>query len=526
MASALVISDLLMSLDGNPPSATSKFGIAQKSYSNRLWRQFQKLKDVVSRIPISRPLVQPLTKSYTYPYIPNSKLEIKKAMMKDISIEDIDKLYSDVPERFMLKRRLNLPHPTSEYAVKHHVESLLAKNKTSRDMLVFLGAGCWPHYIPAVVENILQRTELLTSYTPYQPEISQGMLQLLFEYQSMICELTGMEMANSSLYDWASALGEAARMAMRLTNRQEILVSRIIHPERYATLETYIEPAGMCARKVDYEGTTGQLSLEDLKTKISNKTAAVYIENPSYLGFVETQGEEIAKIAHDNGALFIVGIDPISLGLLKPPGSYGADIVIGEGQPLGNNMNFGGPLLGIFACRDSTAMIRQMPGRIIGMTTTQDKSAKGFCMVLQTREQHIRRQKATSNICTNQSLCAAASAIYLTLLGPNGLKELGEAIVLKSHYAMKRLSEIEGIKTPVFQSFHFQEFTVNLVNRRVGDVHERLLRCNVHGGKDVSEEFPEMGQTALYCVTETHSKENIDTLADSLDEILRGRGVS
>jgi glycine dehydrogenase subunit 1 len=466
--------------------------------------------------------VQPLTESYTHPYIPNSKPEIKKAMMKDIGIENIDKLYSDILERFILKRRLNLPHPTSEYAVKRHVESLLAKNKTSQDMPVFLGAGCWPHYVPAVVENILQRTELLTSYTPYQSEISQGMLQLLFEYQSMICELTGMEVANSSLYDWASALGEAARMAMRLTNRQEILVPRIIHPERYATLETYIRSAGMWAQKVDYVRAIGQLSLEDLETKISDKTAAVYIENPSYLGFVETQGEDVAEIAHDHGALFVVGFDPISLGLLKSPGSYGADIAIGEGQPLGNDMNFGGPLLGVFACRDDMAMIRQMPGRIIGMTNTKDKSGKGFCMVLQTREQHIRRQKATSNVCTNQSLCAAASAIYLTLLGPNGLKELGEAIVLKSHYAMKRLSEIEGIKTPIFQSFHFQEFTINFVNRRVSDIHERLLIHNVHGGKNVSKEFPEIGQTALYCVTEMHSKEDIDTLADSLEEILRG----
>ncbi len=272
-------------------------------------------------------------------------------MMKEIGIKNIDELYSDVPERFMLKHRLNLPPPTSEYEVKLHVEALLAKNKTSRNMPVFLGAGCWPHYVPAVVENITQRTELLTSYTPYQPEISQGMLQTLFEYQSMVCELTGMDVANSSLYDWASALGEAARMSMRLTSRSEILVPRIIHPERYATLETYIEPAGMAARKVDYEGKTGQLSLEDLEARVSEKTAAVYVENPSYLGFVEMQGEEIARIAHDHGALFVVGVDPVSLGLLEPPGDYGADIVIGEGQPFGNSMNFGGPLLGVFACR-------------------------------------------------------------------------------------------------------------------------------------------------------------------------------
>jgi glycine dehydrogenase subunit 1 len=390
-------------------------------------------------------------------------------------------------------------------------------------MLIFLGGGCWPHYVPAVVSFIVKRTELLTSYTPYQAEVSQGILQILFEYQSMICELTGMDVANSSLYDWASALGEAARMAMRLTGRREILIPKIIHPERYATLETYIEPTGMHVRKVNYERETGQLSLDELEAKISDKTAAVYIENPSYLGFVETRGKEIAEIAHNHGALFVVGVDPISLGLLKPPRDYGADIVIGEGQPLGNPMNFGGPLLGVFACRGNMSMVRQMPGRIIGMTTTQDGSSKGFCMVLQTREQHIRRQKATSNICTNESLCAAASAVYLALLGPNGLKELGETIVLKTHYAMKRLSEIEGISAPVFRSPHFQEFTIKFANASVGDVHRKLVKHGVHGGKNVSQEFPELGETALYCVTEVYSKENIDKLADALKKVLRER---
>jgi glycine dehydrogenase subunit 1 len=411
----------------------------------------------------------------------------------------------------------------SEYEVKRHVESLLARNKTSRDMPVFLGAGCWHHYVPAAVDNIVQRTEFLTSYTPYQAEVSQGLLQLLFEYQSMVCELTAMDVANSSLYDWASALGEAARMATRLNHRPEILVPKIVHPERCATLETYIEAAGMYANKVDYDKETGQLSLADLGAKISDKTAAVYIENPAYLGFVETRGEEIGRIAHDHGALFIVGVDPVSLGLLNPPGSYGADIVIGEGQPLGNHANFGGPLLGIFACRSDLATVRQMPGRIIGVTTTHDGRDRGYCMVLQTREQHIRRQKATSNICTNEALCAVASAVYLTLLGRNGLRELGEAILLKSHYAMRRLSEVAGIRTPVFKSPHFQEFTVNFTDQQVGDVHEQLLRHTVHGGKDVSKEFPELGETAVYCVTETHSQKDIDALAEALETVLRGR---
>lgn len=445
--------------------------------------------------------------------------------MKDIGIQKIDELYADVPQKFKLKRRLNLPSPTSEYEVKRHVEKLLSQNKTSRDMPMFLGAGCWPHYVPAAVEEIIQRSEFLTSYTPYQPEISQGMLQALFEYQSLICEITSMEVANCSIYDWASALGEAVRMAARLTKRTIALIPRIIHPEREAVLQTYAEPAGLKIERVNYNAETGQLDVEDLKAKISEKTAAVYVENPSYLGFVETHVEDIAQVTHDKGALFIVGVDPTSLGVLKPPGEYGADLVVGEGQPLGNHMNYGGPLLGIFACRDDLRLIRQMPGRIIGMTTTHDGNERGFCMALQTREQHIRREKATSNICSNEALCAVASAVYLALLGPNGLKELSEAIMCKAYYAMRQLSKIIGIKVPVFKASHFKEFTVNFdeTGKTVREVHKQLLGRHVHGGKDVSKEFPELGQTALYCVTEVHSKADIDKLVFALEDILTKR---
>lgn len=455
-------------------------------------------------------------------YIPNAVPEIKRQMMKELGIKSVKELYVDVPQKFCLKTKLNLPAPASEYEVKRHVEKLLAKNRTSRDMPFFLGAGCWPHYVPAVVDAIVQRAEFLTSYTPYQPEISQGLLQALFEYQSMICELTAMEVANSSMYDWASALGEAARMATRLTQRTEILIPRIIHFERFATLRTYAEPAGLKITSVGYDSETGQLDIEDLKRKISNKTAAVYIENPTYLGFIETKVKEIAEETHDHKALFIAGVDPISLGILKPPGEYNADIVVGEGQPLGNHMSYGGPLLGIFACRDDRQLIRQMPGRVIGMTTTVDEGKTGFCMALQTREQHIRREKATSNICTNEALCAVASAVYLALLGPRGLEELGEVIMFKTRYAMQLLAKIEGVKVPLFKSPHFKEFTVNFdsANMTMREIHENLLKHGVHGGKDLTKEFPELGKTALYCVTETHSKEEIDRLAQLLKNVL------
>jgi len=442
--------------------------------------------------------------------------------MRQIGIKSIEELYADVPKKFRLRKKLDLPNSMSEQEVKRIIETLLSKNVTNQEMPVFLGAGCWPHYVPAVVEEIIQRTELLTSYTPYQPEISQGMLQALFEYQSMICEITGMEVANCSMYDWASALGEAVRMSSRLTNRTEALIPKIIHPERSKTLQTYCDPTGIWIHSVNYNPETGQLDTEDLKTKISQKTAAVYIENPTYLGFVETQVREIAEEAHDCGSIFIVGVDPTSLGVLKPPGEYGADIVVGEGQPLGIPMNYGGPLLGIFACRDDVQMIRQMPGRVVGVTTTLDGTKRGFCNVLQTREQHIRREKATSNICSNEALCGVAAAVYLALLGPEGLKELGEAIISKTQYAMRLLARIKGVKTPVFKSPHFKEFTVNFdaTGKTVKQIHEKLLRRRVHGGKDITEEFSELGETALYCVTEVHSKSDIDLLASALKGIV------
>jgi glycine dehydrogenase subunit 1 len=462
---------------------------------------------------------------YNHPYIPNSTPEVKKELMQELGIQTIDELYSDIPEKFLLKRELSLPKGLSEFEVKRHVESLLSKNKTFPEMPIFLGAGCWPHYAPAAVLDIILRSEFLTSYTPYQPEISQGILQALFEYQSMICELTGMEAANSSMYDWASAVGEVARMAARVTKRTEVLAPKIIHPERDATLQTYAEPAAITIKHIGYDKKTGQLDIEELKTNISERTAAVYMENPSYLGFMETEAKAAAEIAHDKGALFMVGVDPVSLGVLKAPADYGADIVVGEGQPLGNAMSFGGPLLGVLACRDSMELIRQMPGRTIGITTTLDGVSKGFCMALQTREQHIRREKATSNICTNEALCAVASAVYLALLGPQGLKELGEACMTKAYYAMRQLAKIEGVKVPIFSAPHFKEFTVNFdeSKRSVKEVHEDLLLYGVHGGKNIAKEFPELGETALYCVTEIHSRHDIDRLARALSEVLKKR---
>ena len=459
--------------------------------------------------------------SRTHPYIPNSDESIMRQMLRDIGAGTIEDLFKDIPSPIRTKASLTIPSKLSEMEARRHVEALLNKNLSTRDLLSFLGGGVWPHHVPAAVDAITSRGEFLTSYTPYQPEISQGMLQALFEYQSMICELTSMDYANSSLYDWSTALGEAARMASRVTHRDEFIVPHFIHPERLSTLRTFCEPADIKVVEIAQDKRTGALDLADLKRILSAQTAGVYVEYPSFLGFVEQSCEEIAQLAHDGGALFLVGSEPISLGVLKAPGEMGADIVVGEGQPLGNHMNYGGPLLGIFACRGDS-LLRQMPGRIIGKTTTQDGKQDAYCMALQTREQHIRREKATSNICTNEALLALAAASYLALLGPKGITELCSTILDRTIYATDQLQKIRGVSAPGFEAFHFMEFTVNFdkTGKSVAEINASMLNAGIHGGLDVSRYFPELGQTALYCFTEVHTHRDIDMLADKLRQVL------
>jgi glycine dehydrogenase subunit 1 len=454
-----------------------------------------------------------------HPYMPNSIPDIKEKMMDEIGISSIDELYSDVPSELRFKGDLNVSGPLTEPELREDVSSILEKNQN----LVcppFLGGGVWPHYVPVIVDEIVRRAEFLTSYTPYQPEISQGILQVIFEYQSLVCELLGMEVNNASVYDWSTGLGEAARMASRLTRRDTIVVPSIISPTKLSVLKSYADPAGLKIVQADYDETTGQIDQEDLKEKVDKSIAGVYIENPSYLGYVEEGVDAIADITHDQKALFIVGVDPISLGLLKPPGEYDADIVIGEGQPLGNHMNYGGPLLGLFACKNEARMIRQLPGRLIGLTYELEGERRGYTMTLATREQHIRREKATSNICSNESLSAVATAVYLSLLGPNGIKELSELVARRARYAMRRIGELSGVRAPLFNSFHFKEFTVKFGDKTAEEVHKGLLERNIHGGKSLVKEFPDFEQTALYCVTEVHKKKDIDQLVSALREVL------
>jgi glycine dehydrogenase subunit 1 len=462
--------------------------------------------------------------SEPHPYIPNSARRIKEEMLRELEVRDVQVLFGDIPESIRKNSILNLPPARSEMETKLKVEDLLSRNLSTRDVLSFLGGGVWPHYVPAAVDEIVSRSEFLTSYTPYQPEISQGMLQALFEYQSMIAELMGMEFANSSLYDWATALGEAARMASRVTGRDEFLVPHYVQPDRIQTLKTFCEPAKIRLVEVEQDKQTGAILDGDLQQKIGSKTAGVYLENPSYLGFFEAGAKRIGEIAHQKGALFIIGAEPTSLGLFASPGELGADVAIGEGQPLGNHMNYGGPLLGLFAC-SGERLLRQIPGRLIGQTTTKDGSAKAFTMVLQTREQHIRREKATSNICTNEALCALAAATYLSLMGPRGLERLGNAILANSTYAMRQLKELDGLKVPLFEAQHFKEFVVGFDSTGIATSHvnAKLLQRGIQGGICLHDQFPELGQSALYCVTECHTHEDIDRLAAAIREILGER---
>jgi glycine dehydrogenase subunit 1 len=459
--------------------------------------------------------------TFDHPFFPNAGAPIRKKMLDAIGVGSIDELYSDIPAQVRTNSALKVDWIPSEQEVKNHVDHMLGENKSASDMPVFLGAGIYNHYLPAAVKTILGRTEFQTSYTPYQAEISQGLLQSLFEFQSMIADLTRMDAVNSSLYDGSTALGEAARMASRATGRKRILVPEALHPGKYSVLKNYTEPAGIGLETFRYDRGTGGLDLADLQSKLDREIAAVYCEVPSFFGVLDPEVVNVPSLCHPKGALSIVGFDPVSLGGLKPPGEYGADIAIAEGQSISTEMNFGGPALGIIGCRGE-GLIRQLPGRLIGMTTTLDGKARAFSMVLQTREQHIRREKATSNICTNEALFAIGAAAYLSLLGPQGLRQLFETILVKTNYAIKMLSEIPGVVVPRFTGPHYQEFVVSFKGAKgtLAKLNKSLLNHAVHGGKSLVKDFPELGESALFCVTEVHGSESIDKLRLLIEKLL------
>ncbi len=448
-----------------------------------------------------------------HPFLPNANESLRKQMLQEIGVGSIEELYSDIPREVRIRQPVKIEGLPSEQEVRAHIETMLGENRSSNDQLIFLGAGLYNHYIPAAVKAIVSRTEFQTSYTPYQAEASQGLLQALFEFQSMMADLVAVDVVNSSLYDGSTALGEAARMTIRVNGRKKILVPRSLHPDKLSVLKNYTAPAGIQVQSFDYDRETGGVDFEDFQSKLDQDTAAVYCEVPSFFGVLDPRVVDVPSISHEKGALAIIGFDPVSLGGVKPPGEYGADIVVAEGQSISSEMNFGGPSLGIIGCRGEN-LIRQMPGRLIGVTTTVDGKDRAFSMVLQTREQHIRRERATSNICTNEALLAVGAAVYLSLMGPSGLRQLFQTIFTRTSYAIKRLGEISQLTVPRFASPHYQEFVVSYKGGKgtVAKLHKQLLGQGVQAGKSLVKDFPELGESSLFCVTEMHSPEAVDRL--------------
>ena len=438
-------------------------------------------------------------------YIPNTEQQ-QQEMLGEIGLCGKEDLFKPIPEEVRLKRGLNLPEAMSEMEVTKHMREMSGRNMHTQEAVCFLGAGAYDHFIPSVVHHLLQRQEFYTAYTPYQPEISQGTLQAIFEYQSLICQLTGMDVANASMYDGASALAEAAVMACKATSRNEVLIAKSVHPESRATVDTYTRFRSLKVTQFGYHNGTADMA--DLENKLSASTAAVVIQSPNFFGIIEDL-EPIAQAAHKNGALLIVSCDPISLALLKSPGEIGADIVVGEGQPLGIPLSFGGPYLGFFAAREK--WLRKMPGRIVGETV--DASGKrGYVLTIQAREQHIRREKATSNICSNQGLCALAATIYLSAMGKQGLRQAAEQCFQKSHYAYQRLIQT-GAFEPVFDAPFFKEFAVRYKGN-ISELNKRLAEDQIIGGYDLAKDYNELQNTWLVAVTEKRTKQEIDKLAE------------
>jgi glycine dehydrogenase subunit 1 len=438
-------------------------------------------------------------------YIPN--LHLKEEMLKEMGLKGIEELFKDIPEKIMVKD-IDIPEGLSEMEAAKEVSAMLSKNTDCSQAASFLGGGFYRHYVPSAVNAIGGRSEFYSAYTPYQPEISQGMLHALWEYQSYIAELTGLPVVNTSMYDWASALGEAARMAMRITRKKKIVVSRAIHWERRATLENYLKGTGAVLAEVPFDEGTGMLDMEALKAEVDGDTAAVYLENPNFFGVWEEKAPEVKEIS--GKAHVIVGTNPISLAIAKPPAEYGADIVIGEGQALGNEVSFGGPSLGIFAARKEH--LRQMPGRIIGMTKDID-GKQAFAMTLQTREQHIRRAKATSNICSNEALLSVRAAAYMALLG-NDLKNVAETSAVKARWLAAEIDGVEGYSAPIFDACHFNEFVFTGPSAKL--VYRNLLNQNIFAGIKLKAQFPELGEAVLVCTTELTNQEDMEKYVDVL----------
>jgi len=462
------------------------------------------------------------TQPRAHPYIPNSSPVTRAEMLAEIGVADAADLYDGIPEHLKLNRPLNLPPGLpAERDLRRHMHGLLGKNTPTSDVISFLGGGCWQHDIPAVCDEINSRAEFLTAYGG-DTYADLGKYQAIFEFQSMIGELVGFDMVSAPVYDWAGATTSALMMAGRITGRRTVLIAGTVARQKLSHLrnhaQAWLEPV-----LVAFDPNSGQLDLDDLREKLSDGVAAVYVEVPSYLGAIEGQAAEIAGLARGVGALSVVGVDASSLGVLAPPADYGADIVVGEAQPFGARMQYSGGLCGFIASRDEPEYVMEYPFLMVSIAPGRTEGEFGFGWSTMERTSYDRREYSPDYAGTTQWLWGITAAVYLSLLGPQGIRELGEGIMQRSHYAMRRLGQIPGVRAPRFAAAHFKEFVVDFTatEKTVKAINAGLRERGIFGGHDLSAEFPALGQCALYAVTEVHTKADIDRLAAAFEEVIR-----
>jgi len=463
---------------------------------------------------------------FVHPYIPNSVPEVKREMLADMGLTNVEEILAEIPRELRLDRMLDLPEPlTSELDLKRHVERILGRNTSCVDHLSFLGGGCWSHFVPAICDEIVSRGEFLTAYSGSSYS-DLGKHQARFEYNSLMAELLDYEVVVEPTYDWGSAAGFAARMSARITGRREVLAPENLGRERLSIIRELCEPEYMerhlPVRLVACDPLTGQMLLDDLRRSLSTATAAVYFENPGYLGQLEPAAAEICELARADGAVAIVGVDPISLGIVSSPGSYGADIAVGDLQPLGIHMSCGTGLSGFMAFHDDDRFITECPFAIYTIVETDVPGQHTFGELLSGRTSYGQREKAPDWVGTQTGLWAICAGVYLATMGPQGMREVGDTIIRRAHYAARELERIPGVTLPMDSAF-FKEFPVRFdgSGKTVDDVNRALLERGLFGGRDLSGDFPELGQSALYCFTEVHTRADIDRLIAVLREVLK-----
>jgi glycine dehydrogenase subunit 1 len=436
----------------------------------------------------------------------------KREMLAKIGVSSVDELFQSIPDDLKIKEKLVVPEAKTEPELTRHIQEI-GKQNTFHRYLSFLGAGAYSHVIPSVVDYLSSRGEFISPYTPYQPEVSQGTLQIIFEFQTLICQLTGMDIANASLYDGASGAAEATLMANRIKSKPKILVAKSVHPQYREVIKTYTRNLDISVEEISFSAR-GEIDVEDLNKRLDGDTSAIVIQSPNFFGVIENV-EHISALAHEHQALSVVAVaEPVSLGMLEAPGNLGADIVTGEGQSFGLPLSFGGPYLGFMACRGE--FVRQFPGRIAGETKDVD-GKRGYVVTLATREQFIRRERATSNICTNQAWCALRATIFLELLGKQGMKEIAWQNIQKAHYARDRITKIKGIHSK-FQGMCFNEFVIEL-EQPWEKIDSTLREKGIIGGLAIQDDYPELNNCVLVCATESHTKQDIDRLTGALEEV-------